>query len=168
MKHFRTWLLLQVRFSYVFLIYNEYQNTLTSYHKLEMIEICTTWTLMNFPKINDCRHVCMHASKFVIACNSVLRHNPGFVTHKPKYYTYRSSHPEVFLEKGVLKICSKFTGKHPCRSANSIKLQSNFIEIALRYGCSPVNLLHVFRTPLDGCFSFWNWFKVDPSLCFIC
>ena len=23
--------------------------------------------------------------------------------------------------------------------------QSNFIEIALRHGCSPVNLLHVFR-----------------------
>ena len=22
--------------------------------------------------------------------------------------------PEVFLGKGVLKICSKFTGEHPC------------------------------------------------------
>ena len=29
----------------------------------------------------------------------------------------------------------------------SIKLQSNFTEIALRHGCSPVNLLHIFRTP---------------------
>ena len=45
--------------------------------------------------------------------------------------SYRSSHPEVFLGKGVLKICSKFTGEHPCRSAISIKLQCNFIEIAL-------------------------------------
>ena len=35
-----------------------------------------------------------------------------------------SSHPEVFLGKGVLKICSKFTGEHPCRSAISIKLQN--------------------------------------------
>ena len=35
---------------------------------------------------------------------------------------FRSSHPEVFLGKGVLKICSKFTGEHPCRSAISIKL----------------------------------------------
>ena len=26
----------------------------------------------------------------------------------------RSSHPEVFLGKGVLKIYSKFTGEHPC------------------------------------------------------
>ena len=37
-------------------------------------------------------------------------------------YEYRSSHPEVFLGKGVLKICSKFTGKHPCRITISIKL----------------------------------------------
>ena len=36
--------------------------------------------------------------------------------------------------RGVLKICSKFTGGHPCRSAISIKLQSNFIKIALGMG----------------------------------
>ena len=51
----------------------------------------------------------------------------------------RSSPPEVFLRKDVLKICSKFTGKHPCRSVISIKL--------LRNGCSPVNLLHISRSP---------------------
>ena len=50
---------------------------------------------------------------------------------------YRSSHPEVLLGKGFLKICSKFTVEHPC----------NFNDIALRYGCSPVNLLLIFRTP---------------------
>ena len=59
----------------------------------------------------------------------------------------RSSQPEVLLGKCVLKICSKFTGEHPRRSAISIKLQSNFIEITLRHGCSPVNLLNIFRTP---------------------
>ena len=42
---------------------------------------------------------------------------------------FRSSHPEVFLGKGILKICSTFTGKHPCRCAISIKLQSNFIKL---------------------------------------
>ena len=26
-------------------------------------------------------------------------------------------------------------------------MQSNFIEITLHHGCSPVNLLHIFRTP---------------------
>ena len=30
----------------------------------------------------------------------------------------------------------------------SIKLQSWFIEITLGHGCSPVNLLHIFRTPI--------------------
>ena len=63
-----------------------------------------------------------------------------------KIASYRSSHPEVFLGKGVLKICSKFTREHPCQSAISIKLLCNFITITLRYGCSPVNLLHIFRT----------------------
>ena len=38
----------------------------------------------------------------------------------------KRSHPEVFLGKGVLKICSKFTGEHPCRNVISIKLESNF------------------------------------------
>ena len=66
----------------------------------------------------------------------------------------KSSNPELFLVKGFLKICSKFTGEHPCRSMISI---SNFIEITLRHGCSPVNLLHFsehlfLRTPLDGGF----------------
>ena len=32
----------------------------------------------------------------------------------------RSSRPEAFLREGVVKICSKFTGEHPCRSAISV------------------------------------------------
>ena len=52
----------------------------------------------------------------------------------------------MFLGKGVLKICTKFTGEHPCRSVVSIKLQSNSIETTPRHGCSPVNLLHILRT----------------------
>ena len=67
----------------------------------------------------------------------------------------------MFLGKGVLKICSKFIGEHLCWTAISIKLLCNFIEIALRHGCSSVNLLHIFRAPFlkntyvinkyDGC-----------------
>ena len=53
----------------------------------------------------------------------------------------------MFLGKVVLEISSKCTGEHPCRSANSIKFLCNFIEITLWHGCSPVNLLHIFRTP---------------------
>ena len=57
-----------------------------------------------------------------------------------------NSHPEGFLRKGVLKICSKFTGKQPCWSMISLKLLCNFTEITLWYGCSPVSLLYIFRT----------------------
>ena len=60
---------------------------------------------------------------------------------------YRSSLPGVFLGEGLLKICSKSSGEHPYRSAISIKLLCNFIEITLRHRCSPVNLMHIFRTP---------------------
>ena len=75
----------------------------------------------------------------------------------------RSSRPEVFLRKGVPKICSKFTGEHPCRSAISIKLLCNFIEIALPHGCSPVNLLHIFRAPFSRNTSGWLLLFSPPS-----
>ena len=53
---------------------------------------------------------------------------------------------EVFLGKGVLKMSSRFTGEHLCRSVISIKLlPRNFIESTLRHGFSRVNLLHIFR-----------------------
>ena len=76
----------------------------------------------------------------------------------------------VFLGKGVLKICSKFTREHPGRSVISIKLLnslmteavmkelSNFIEITLRHGCSSVNLLHIFRKPYS---SGWLLLNID-------
>ena len=63
------------------------------------------------------------------------------------HHEWRSSPPQVFLGKGVLKICSKFTGEHPCQNVMSIKLLCNFIEIVLRHGCSAVDLLHIFRRP---------------------
>ena len=64
-----------------------------------------------------------------------------------KLLTSRSSHPEVFIVKGILRISSKFTGEHPCWSVISITLLCNFIEITLRHECSPANLLQIFRTP---------------------
>ena len=54
----------------------------------------------------------------------------------------------MFLGKGVLKVCSKFTGEHPCLSVISIKLLCNFIGITLQHGSSPENSHHIFRTPL--------------------
>ena len=55
---------------------------------------------------------------------------------------FRSSHPEMFLGKGV-----QFTGEQTCRSVISIKFLCKFIEITHGRGCSPVNLQHIFITP---------------------
>ena len=79
---------------------------------------------------------------------------------------YRSSPPEVFLGNVVLQIRGKFTGEHPCQSAISIKLQINFIEVTLRHGCSPVNLLRILgnlilKTPLTGYFSNYAVFRYE-------
>ena len=62
---------------------------------------------------------------------------------------YRSRPPELFLGKSVLKMCTKCTGEHPWESVISIKLVWNFNEIALQHRCSPVTLLHIFRTPFS-------------------
>ena len=68
----------------------------------------------------------------------------------------RSSHPEVSLGKGVLKICSKYTGEQPCLSGISLKLQSSFIETHFGMGVLLSNCCifpeHLFlRARLVGC-----------------
>ena len=69
----------------------------------------------------------------------------NFFEYHRYIYINRSSHPEVFLEKDVLKIAANL--QNTCRNAISIKSQRNFTEITLRHRCSPVNLLHIFRIP---------------------
>ena len=65
---------------------------------------------------------------------------------------FRSSHPEVFLRKGALKKCSKFTGEHPCRSVTSVKLLWNFgMGVLLWIWCIFSEHL-LLRIPLEGCF----------------
>ena len=93
--------------------------------------------------------------------NSIIVLWSGCVKITQIIIKYRSSRPEVFLRKGALKIYSKFSGEHPCRSVISIKLHSNFIEIALRHGCSPANLLHIFTTPFLKNTSGWLLLEIN-------
>ena len=74
---------------------------------------------------------------------------------------YRSSPPEGFLEKGTLKACSKVTREHPRQSVISIKLQSIFIEITLRYECS-----FIFRTSFHEKISGGLLLKISICLAF--
>ena len=66
--------------------------------------------------------------------------------------------------RGVLQTCSEFTGD-PCICVVFINLNSKF-------GCSPVNLLHIYKIPLRHCFRkplgdcFWIFFSLFLQLIF--
>ena len=62
------------------------------------------------------------------------------------YTFFKSSPPDMVLGKSVLELSSKCKEEHPYRSAISIKLLCICIVIAVRHGCSLVNLLHICRT----------------------
>ena len=63
--------------------------------------------------------------KRVSECFQPIDHN---------YCILSSSHPKVFLGKGILKICSKFTGEHPCQSESSIQLLATLLKYHLSMG----------------------------------
>ena len=69
---------------------------------------------------------------------------------------FRSSRSEVFLGKGVLKICDKIAREHACQSVISIN------------ECPPVNLLYIFKTHFpkktSGRFLLKRFFKYFSKL----
>ena len=71
-------------------------------------------------------------NKMVICFKSELLESPQAPQNGSLWYSkYRSSHPGVFLGKGALKTCSKFTGEHPCENVISIKLlKCDFNKVA--------------------------------------
>ena len=62
------------------------------------------------PKYGEKTKLCyMDTGSFIVYIKT-----EHFYSDIAKYVKARSSHPEVFLGKGILKICSKFTGERPC------------------------------------------------------
>ena len=61
----------------------------------------------------------------------------------------------MLLRKSVLKIYSKFRGKHPCLSVISIKLLCNFIEITLRHEVFSCNFGAYFQSTFSKNTSGW-------------
>ena len=106
--------------------------------------------ISSFSTVGSAINFFIHSLKWYVLKKILLRPCWVFLNWVPflflVYASIKSSHTEVFLGKGA-ETCSKFTEEYPCRSAISIKLLCSFIEISLRHGCSPVNLLHNFRTP---------------------
>ena len=83
--------------------------------------------LMEASDLKECFMTSAKTSKFRYTRYTGDGHSESFKN------IYRSSRPEVFLRKGVLKICSTFTGEHPCRSVISIKLLCTLQVLLLGY-----------------------------------
>ena len=68
-----------------------------------------------------------------------------------QHILYRSSRPEVFCKKGVLKNFTKFTGKHLCQSLFFNKVAglrpATLLKKRLWHRCFPVNFVKFLRTP---------------------
>ena len=63
----------------------------------------------------------------LILHDNLKRHASVMFFQRKIFHQYRGYPPKAFLGKGVLKICSKFTGEHPSHPPNhpsviSIKL----------------------------------------------
>ena len=59
------------------------------------------------------------------------------------HYCFRSSRPEVFCKKGVLRNFAKFTGKHLCQSLFFNK--NTLLKKRLWHGCFPVNFCEIYK-----------------------
>ena len=96
------------------------------------------------------QHWCFSSFEWIAFTYSVQIYCTFFlkiITFNPMKLQNKEAGSTLIPGKGALKICIKFTREHPCRSVISIKLLYNFSKIILWYECSPINLLHIFRTP---------------------
>ena len=68
-----------------------------------------------------------------------------------QFYYARSSRPEVFCKKGVVRNFTKFTGKHLCQRLFFNKVAdlrpATLLKKSLWYRCFPVNFVKFLTTP---------------------
>ena len=131
---------------------NPSDKVVTADEELDAIDIDGIGNLVDLPRLIFINEKCTNLN--------VVVNSGWFTKSNNRKRKSRSSYPEVFLVKGVLKMCSKFTVEHSCRSTISIKLQSNVIEITLQHGCSPVNVLHILRMAFTMKTSEWLLLEV--------
>ena len=87
-------------------------------------EIPLQWNFHFFRTHITSKTIQLHSSKTIINSTSWSRKYIRSIQSRLYNVIFRGSHPEVFLGKVVLKICSKFKGEHFSRSVFLIKLQT--------------------------------------------
>ena len=75
----------------------------------------------------------------------------------------------LYVSQAAIQRCSveKVFWKHAASLQENthaeVRFQSNFIEIALRHGCTPVNFLHIFKALFSKNTSGWLLLKCQDS-----
>ena len=83
----------------------------------------------------------------------------------------RSSRPEVFCQRSVLRIFANFTGKHQCQTLFLIKVPDLRLETLLKkrlwHRCFPLNSAKFLRTPFFIEQLWWLLLQIPHAgLCF--
>ena len=92
------------------------------------------------------------------------------VLHRPllDVIEFRSSRPEVFCKKGVLRKFTEFAGKHLCQSLFFNKFAGlkpvTLLKMRLWHSCFPVNFLKFLRTPFY--IEYLRWLLLSVVLSF--
>ena len=90
-------------------------------------------------------------SKNLNVFHSTYNAQMNFLDCSFKNGIYRSSRPEVFCKKGVLRNFAKFTGKHLCQSLFFNKVAglrpATLLKKRLWHRCFPINFAKFLRTP---------------------
>ena len=79
------------------------------------------------------------------------------------FLIFKSSHPELFCQKGVLKNFTKFPGKHPVPEPLFNKVAGLRPEF-----CESFRTLFFHRTPLVAASVFWSKYVFTRSIVLFC
>ena len=84
----------------------------------------------------------------LVIINDLFNNENQFKTWDEMKISYRSSRPEVFCKKGVLRNFSKFTGKHLCQRLFFFKKESLAQVFSCEF-CQISKNIFFYRTPLE-------------------
>ena len=104
-------------------------------HSLHICKKCVQWPHQKYLNIGLFLLDCLHYLKTITHFHSINH------KHLEKGRYLRSSCPDVFCKKGVLKNFANFAGKHLCQSLYFNKFAG------LTHSCFPVNFAKFLRIP---------------------
>ena len=99
------------------------KETLAQFYSCEFCEISTSTFFREHLWTTASERSLLSFAPFGKSCQNYSKVNLSlyfFYQRLCLIFVFRNWSPEVFLRKFFLKICSKFTGEHPCRSATSV------------------------------------------------